>query len=307
MPRIGSLKPRALWRDLMGREAGIADRAVPRAGSSARLVLGIAAAMAFLAVFTLALTLATGRMADRWSEGLARTMTVRISAPADDTDAEARRVLDILAQTPGVASARTVSDEEMQALLKPWFGPDMPVDALPIPRLIELTTKGSGPDTDGLALRLEGEAPHAVLDDHTRWRQPLVSAAKRLRLVGWASLLLIGAIAAGTISLAARASLAANEAVIRVLRQVGARDMTIANAFVRRFTRRAAGGAAIGTAAGMLAVWALPDMEQAGAFLTGLSFSGFGWLWPLLIPILAGVVAFFATRRAAIRCLRETT
>ncbi len=36
----------------------------------------------------------------------------------------------------------------------------------------------------GLRLRLTAEAPGAVLDDHTRWRSPLVTAADRLRIFG---------------------------------------------------------------------------------------------------------------------------
>ena len=74
---------------------------------------------------------------------------------------------------------------------------------------------------------------------------------------------------------------------------------------LRRFTRRAALGAAAGTVAGMLAIAALPDMSAAGGFLTGLGFQDWGWLWPLLIPPVAGAVGFFATRRAALRMLRE--
>ena len=72
-----------------------------------------------------------------------------------------------------------------------------------------------------------------------------------------------------------------------------------------RFTRRAALGAAAGTVAGMLAIAALPDMTAAGGFLTGLGFQGWGWLWPLMIPPVAAVVGFLATRRAALRMLRE--
>ena len=60
---------------------GQADRVVPPTGFTVRLTLFTSAAMGFLAVFALALSLATGRLADRWSEALARTATVRISAP----------------------------------------------------------------------------------------------------------------------------------------------------------------------------------------------------------------------------------
>ncbi|NIR61201.1 MAG: cell division protein FtsX, partial [Gammaproteobacteria bacterium] len=95
----------------------------------------------------------------------------------------------------------------------------------------------------------QAEVPGAVLDDHTRWRRPLVSAASRLRLLGIVSLLLIGAAMAAMITLAAQAALAANTQVIAVLRLVGARDSYITRAFVRRFTLRALGGSALGMAA----------------------------------------------------------
>lgn len=306
-PRLGSLRPREVLSGLFGRDSGASDRVVPPTGATAGLVVATAASMAFLAVFALALALATGRMAERWSSGLAQSLTIRISAPSDKLEDETRTVMEILRTTPGLGEAKALSNEEMQSLLQPWFGPDMPIEALPIPRLIEVpvATSGRGPDLDGLELRLEGEAPNSVLDDHTDWRRPLVSAAKRLRLLGWLSLALIGATAAGMITLAAQASLAANGQVIRVLRLIGAKDITIANAFVRRFTRRAAMGAAGGTVAGLLAIAALPRMDTAGSFLTGLGFTGWGWLIPLLIPLLAAAIGYIATRRAAIRRLAE--
>jgi len=93
--------------------------------------------------------------------------------------------------------------------------------------------------------------------------------------------------------------------VIRVLRLVGARDTYIARAFVRRFTLRAFAGAAAGTLAGTVAVALLPRADEAGGFLTGLGLSGTGWLWPLAIPPLAAIVAFWATRAAAFRTLTE--
>lgn len=284
-----------------------ADRVVPPSGHTAWLTTFTAGAMTFLAVFALALSLAAGRMADRWSEALARTATIRISAPSDQMEMQTRAVLDLLATTPGVAEARALSEQEQRALLEPWFGPDLPVDALPIPRLIEMRETGDGYDAEGLRQRLAAEAPGAVLDDHTRWRRPLASAAGRLRLLGIASILLIGGTMAAMITLAANAALAANAQVIRVLRLVGARDAYIARAFVRRFTLRALGGAAVGALAGMIGVALLPSADAAGGFLTGLGFAGWGWLWPLVLPPLAATVAFVATRTAAFRKLGELT
>ncbi|OWU86685.1 cell division protein FtsX [Oceanicola sp. 22II-s10i] len=282
-----------------------ADRVVPPTGFTARLTLFAAAVMTFLAVFALALSLATGRLADRWSDALARTSTLRISAPAGQLEGQTAAALRVLETTEGVASARAMTPEEQRALLEPWFGPDVPVENLPIPQLIEIVEDGDGYDAAGLRLRLQAEVPGAVLDDHTRWRRPLVQAASRLRLLGLVSLVLIGTAMAAMITLAAQAALAANQQVIAVLRLVGAQDTYITRAFVRRFTLRALTGAGIGMVLGLVAVSILPSAQDEGGFLTGLGFRGVHWLWPLILPPAAGVVAFWATRAAAQRTLRD--
>jgi cell division transport system permease protein len=290
------------FRSLLRGDAQ-ADRVVPRRGQSARLTVATSAAMAFLAVFAMSLSMAAGRLASHWSDALARTSTIRLSAPATELEAQTWAVLTVLEQTPGVDSARALTEDEQRALLEPWFGPDLPVDDLPIPRLIEIIETGDGYDSDGLRLRLAAEAPGAVLDDHTRWRRPLVEAAARLRLLGWVSLVLIVGSTAAMITLAAQAALASSLQVIRVLRLVGARDSYIARAFVRRFTLRSLTGAAVGTALGVLAVMLLPRGEDSGVVLTNLGFDGSGWIAPTLIPLLAAITAFAATRRAAYRTL----
>jgi cell division transport system permease protein len=301
---IRGLKLGTLVRSLLRGDGGAGDRIVPPTGFTAQLTVFSAAAMAFLAVFALALALATGRLADRWASELAQSVTVRVSAPETEQEAATSATLKLLDTTPGIGAPRLLSDDEVAALLTPWFGPEMPVDALPVPELIEVPITGPDFDPAGLRLRLEAEVPGAILDDHTEWRRPLVSAASRLRYLGLVSLVLIAAASASMITLAAKAALAANGQVIRVLRLIGARDITIATAFVRRFTHRAALGAASGTLVGMAAVSLLPDMDAAGGFLTGLGFHGWDWVLPLLIPVVAAAVGFFATRWAALRMLR---
>ncbi len=287
--------------------SGGAEQVVPSSGHTAWLTTLTAAAMAFLAVFALALSLATDRLATRWSAELARTATIRISAPAGQLDAQVAATLAVLDTTPGIATARVLTRQDELALLEPWFGPGLPVESLPIPKLIEITETGDGFDTDNLRLRLQGEVPGAVLDDHTRWRAPLVNAANRLRNLGYLSIGLITATLGAMVTLAASASLAANGQVIRVLRLIGARDAYIAKAFVRRFTLRTFGGAGLGIVLGILAIALLPQASREGGFLTGLGFQSWHWLWPFVIPPVSAVVAFFATRRAAFRTLKRMT
>lgn len=282
-----------------------ADRIVPASGVTAQLVVLAAAAMAFLAVFALALNLAAGRLADRWGEELAQGATIRISAPAADRAAQTQTTLRILETTAGVAFARALDAAEQQALLSPWFGSDLDISSLPVPQLIEIVSEDGGFDASGLRLRLEAEVPNAVLDDHEQWRAPLVEAAGRLRSLGMISVVLLIGVTAAIVTLAANTALATNAQVIKVLRLVGASDNYIAHAFVRRFTLRTAAGAAVGAVLGMGAVRMLPAASDTAGFLTGLGFQGAQWFLPLLIPALAGVVAFIATGWAARRVLRE--
>lgn len=281
-----------------------ADRVVPPSGFTAQLTVFAAAVMAFLAVFALALSLASGRLAQQWGDELARSATIRIVAPLDQRAAQTDAALRILETTKGVATARALTDAEQQALLAPWFGPDLALDTLPVPRLIEVIEDAEGIDAAGLRLRLSAEVPGAILDDHARWRAPLVKAASRLRTLGWLSIILIGTAVAAMITLAANAALAANAQVIAVLRLVGATDDYIAQAFIRRFTLRALSGAAVGTALGMVAVLLLPGGSEEAGFLTGLGLQGWHWALPLTVPLLAGGVAFVATGMAARRTLR---
>lgn len=284
-----------------------AEKAVPPTGFTVRLTVFSAAAMVFLVVFALALSLAAGRLADRWSDELARSATVRISAPVEQMAAQTEAALNVLRTTEGVESARALTLEEQRELLAPWFGPELPLDAFPLPQMIEVIETASGFDGDGLRLRLAGEVPGAVLDNHARWRGPLVSAASSLRLLGWVSIILIAFATGAMITLAANAALAANAQVIAVMRLVGARDSYIAQAFMRRFTLRALAGAAAGTVFGALALLLLPSASEEGGFLTGLGLQGAHWLLLILIPILAAVVAFLATRLAAHNTLRSLT
>lgn len=280
-----------------------ANRVVPPSGFTASLTVISSAAMAFLAVFAIALFLAAGELSNRWEAELSGTATIRL--PVSETiDDQVTNVLAALDQTPGIVSARRIDDSEQLALLAPWFGQDIPLGKLRLPVLIEVEETQAGPDVEGLSNRLAAEAPGAVYDNHSRWRIPLVEAADRLRNLALISLLLIASVVAVTIALAASSALAANGQIVDVLRLVGAEDRWIANAFTRRFTLRALGGAFAGAIIAAIAVALIPSGVDAG-ILSGLGFRGGQWLFILSVPCLAAGLAFLATQIAVARRLKE--
>lgn len=282
-----------------------ADRLVPRGAESTSAIWFLAATMAFFAVLALALALAAGRLAARWGGDLASTATLEIVAPDGEVEAQARAALNVLRTTPGVRSVRVIELDEQRRLLEPWLGPELALDALALPLLIDVETEPGRLNAESLELRLAAEAPGAVFDDHAAWRRPLVATAERLRLFAFGCVALIALALGAVLTLAARAAIAANAGVIRTLRLVGARDGYITRAFTRRFTRSAAAGAAVGTLGGMGLLAVLPQASEQGFFLVGIGLQGWHWVLPALIPPAAAAVAWAATRRAARRNLRR--
>lgn len=271
---------------------------VPPSGITAQLTLLTAAAMAVLCVFALTLSLAAQRIAQDWEDALAHSATVRINAPDEARSAERDAVMEVLLTTPGIAAAREITVDEQKTLLAPWLGEDAPIDMLNLPVLIAITQADPPYDATGLRLRLSAQAPSAVLDEHNRWRAPIVAAAQKLRLMGWGGIVLIGFAMAAMVILATTASLAANAPIIEVLRLIGATDRFIARAFVARFTLHAALGAGVGSALAAGVILSLPDGASVLGF-ANLALGGADWLWVALIPFAASAVAFAATQAAA--------
>ncbi|MFQ5623437.1 MAG: cell division protein FtsX [Paracoccaceae bacterium] len=282
-----------------------AARTVPQTGFTAWLTGLTAAAMTFLAVVALGFAASATRLAEDWRAGLAASSTVTIPASAASPEAQRSAVLRVLETTPGIASARAVSEEAQLALLAPWLGDDLPGDVLRLPVLIEITETADGPDREGLVLRLAGEAPDAVFDDHSRWRRPLIAAADRLRWVSLASLGVTLAVLAAAVALAVQAALSANGRVIETLRLIGARDSYVIRAFVRRYTLRCAAGSAAGAIAGAVAVLAVAAGQPPGGPVVGPELRGLQWLWAAALPLASVLIAFVAARLTTIANLRH--
>ena len=282
-----------------------ADSVVPPSGFTNQLTLFILGAMAFLAVFGLALSLASGRLATKWNDELARTATIRIIAPPDQLAGKTEAARKVLQTTSGVAEARALTGVEQQALLAPWLGHDLRLDLLPLPQLVEIISEKVGFDATGLRLRLSAEVPGAILDNHDRLRLPLLDAVCRMQLLGWGVLVLIFAVVAAMVTLGTNVSLAANAQVVNVLRLLGATDSYIKQAFVRRLTIKTFIGSTLGILLGLLTIWVMPSVDKSHGFLSGIDLQGEGWIISLLLPFVFGVVAFVATVNAANQVLRK--
>tara|TARA_B100001057_G_scaffold309546_1_gene309528 strand:+ start:408 stop:1301 length:894 start_codon:yes stop_codon:yes gene_type:complete len=280
---------------------------VPTNGFTTLLTFFTSASMAFLIVFSVAISFAADRLAHSWSDSLANSATLRVSAPKADLESQTEAALNVLSNTKGIASFRLLKEEEQQALLEPWFGPKVPIKNLPMPRLISIEEDENGYDRAGLRLRLAAEVPSAVLDDHTRWRQPLIKAAYRIWFLGWLSIGLIFFIVIAMMVLVTRAALSSNRKVIEVLRLVGATDQYIAAAFVRKFAFRAFFGSALGAMLASVTLFLLPSEVDQTAVLLGLRLEGMEWFWLIVVPLSFFVMTFLTARISSLSILKSLT
>jgi cell division transport system permease protein len=280
---------------------------VPTNGVTTLLTFFTSASMAFLIVFSVAISFAADRLAHSWSDSLANSATLRVSAPKADLESQTEAALNVLSNTKGIASFRLLKEEEQQALLEPWFGPKVPIKNLPMPRLISIEEDENGYDRTGLRLRLAAEVPSAVLDDHTRWRQPLIKAAYRIWFLGWLSIGLIFFIVIAMMVLVTRAALSSNRKVIEVLRLVGATDQYIAAAFVRKFAFRAFFGSALGAMLASVTLFLLPSEVDQTAVLLGLRLEGMAWFWLIVVPLSFFVMTFLTARISSLSILKSLT
>lgn len=294
------------WLAKLGLSGG--PPIVPNRGWSAWITIGAAAAMGFLAVLALAAGLAAGRLADSWEADLSGLSTVIVTSEAETRDATVADALAVLAALPGIREARALSDEEHDTLLEPWLGENTEVIGLPIPRLIEVTLEGAGPDPELVQAELDRGAAGARYDTHQEWRRPLIEGASALERLARFAIVMVILGAGGMIALSAQATLAGNTEVVRVVRLIGATDRYIARAFMLRIAMRGFAGGVIGAVLGSLVLALTPGFEGSSQVNITMAPGAVGSLVLLtLVPLgttaIAIVASWIAIRAALYRLL----
>ena len=167
--RGGSLMPGILRDLLVGRPS---DRVVPPGAQSA-LSVGFAAVMAFFGP-----PRSRSRFRFRPAGRLPRRASSRATRDAADHRAAGsgrgpgRAALNVLKTTPGIVSVRVVTLEARRRCFEPLGSADLRGREPALPLMIEVTVDRDRLNQDSLGLRLSAEAPGAVFDDHSAWRQP---------------------------------------------------------------------------------------------------------------------------------------
>lgn len=286
---------------------------MPKAKGTAPLDVVIAV-MAFLAALALGALLVANHAAEQWAEGLSAKITVQITVPeTGDPKAglaqETEAALAVLRADPAIAHAAPLSEAEQAALVKPWLGADALIAELPLPQLIDADiAPGAVLDVPKLAQAVKAVAPHAVVDDHSRWIGRLHDLAANLVLSAFGILFLIAVATAATVAFATRAGLETHGDMVALLHQMGAHSGFIARAFEWHYFRASLTAAGMGTATAAFLFLAAGGLQSAGyeavPFLPPLAVKAVELLWLLTVPAAAGLIALATARLSVLGALR---
>lgn len=297
-----SLRPTGF--DELGLRRALSDRMLPL----------LVAAMAFLAALALAGWFGSAALSRHWQQGAGASLTVQVPRASEPAlhggQTRLAAVLALLTGTPGVASAKALSDQELSALLRPWLGAGAERLAIPIPAVIAVLLTDSSADLGSLSQRLNEAAPGTLVEDHGIWIRRLAVLARSLQACAGLALILVAAVAAAVIAVATRAGLSTRREAIEIVHGLGATDAYIASRFAARATLLAAAGATFGAFASLPVLLALARLAAPFTGETGGAGDSFGdamgalpvSLWLALPCLPAGAAAIgFATAQGAVR------
>jgi cell division transport system permease protein len=280
-------------------------RALPIAHDPARWCLvAIVAVMAYLAAIGGIGLIALGDARGDWDRALGNTLTLQL--PADTSAARLEVVLALLRQTSGVTGVQALEPPEIARLLEPWLGKSVPVDIMPLPRLVDIRIGRAGAlDVDGLRQRLQSAAPGAQLEDHRLWLTRLLSATSRLEAIVAVVVIAAAVVTALTAVVTAGANLGRNDELVALLHKLGADDLDIGGSLVIPAVGMSLLGGAIGAlaAAGTLQVIAAAagtlDLPSIVPAVTGLRVI----LLLIAVTFATGIIAAAAVALVARRQL----
>jgi len=284
--------------DEFGLRTAMADRILPF----------LVAAMSFLALLALSGAVGAANLAREWRHGAGSALTVQVphAQAADAQAARASAVLAALRDTPAIAEANLLSDDQLGDLLAPWLGTGVERLSLPLPSVIEARLRDGRDLPPDLAGRLDSIAPGTLVENHGPWLARLTALARSLQALAALALLVVAAVAVAVVAVATRAGLVARRAAVEIIHGLGATDGYIAGRFATRAMRLAGWGGVFGALAGVPLLFELAHLAAPfarGGEGTSAPSALIGTL-PAL-PVLAGAIGWATAQVTVRRWLRR--
>lgn len=295
------------WRERTSAES----RLLPQ-GKLSGPMPWVIAIMIGLTVVATASGLALRNTARAARADVAGGVTVQIvhGAPRE-RDRQASAALAVLKATPGIAEARLVPQQELDALVEPWLGTTVgdDVNALPVPALIDVRLSGNADAArvKVLADRVRQKAPSARIDAQASWLAPVFEAVHALQWLAGGLIALLAFATVATVLLASRNALGNHRSTIEIVHMLGGTDTQIARIFQRSMAVDAAAGGIGGLLLGVVVTGLLGNQFAAlGSGMMAAGGLGWGdWIAICCIPLGGVLLAVLTARLTVLSALRR--
>ncbi|WP_084399468.1 cell division protein FtsX [Henriciella aquimarina] len=270
---------------------------LPESDAREAALFFVVAALCFLAVLATLTARGTYTAAHAWSAQVEGEMTVRLK----DTDRRgAEDAASIVRGLDGIRSSSVLSQEELNRLLAPSFGPGGIPAGVPMPILIAVETTQDAPAEAGVVTAALTDAGfNATAESHADYASEVQRALGTLRIAAIGIVVLLTATAIAVIAFATHAALLARRDIVDVLHLAGAEDRFIASLFERRFwtlgLKAGSAGSLVALAVTAMIVFSAQSAGTQSQLLPQLSLD----FWDLVILAVTPVGAGLAARWAA--------
>lgn len=281
---------------------------LPKEDAREAALFFVVCALCFLAALSGLVSRSAYAAADAWTTDVTGQITIRVRGD----DAALTRAVDIAKAVPGVASARPVTRDEAEELLRPWLGAGGVPVSMPLPKLVAAEasdTAGTRDVITALTTAMKSAGLDTLVDDHLVWSADVRKSIDLAGLVALIAVGLLGATGVAVIAFATHATLLARRDIVELLHLSGARDGFIAGLFERRFlmlgVQAGALGALLAFGAAAFVLYLLRQSDAQIWLLPQLSLSLADGLILGLAPLIAGAASMIAARVTVMRSLSD--
>lgn len=250
----------------------------------------------YLFVVVLAMVMAINTMVTNWEKDILGAVTIQVSPIEDEnkkidvaqTEEQLNKVLQYVENAKGVKSVHILDNKTVERLMTPWLGSKIDVEALPIPRLLDVQLKEDAEiNYDEMTQGLHKVSANASIDNHRLWLNRLLKFATSLKTLALCVLLMVAGICAFSIYYSARTSLGINLNSIEILHIIGAKDDYIAKQYAKSYAK-------IGFFSGVIGlIFAIPSIvlvskygiSTGSGLLNGAGLSAFHWFFMMTTPL----------------------
>ena len=197
----------------------------------------ITLSMIYLAVITLTGVLISNSSSKEWLESVDNIVTVQVSDPNaksefDDDLTRLETIVKKLRITVGVNKIKIFDEEQTLGLLNNWLSQDI-LNDINLPALIEVKLS-KAINKEQISQTIGSLIPGVSIDEHSRWKQKLMSLIDTIENLGWTLFILVLIVCLTSIIFAITMTISNNSEVINLIDLMGGGSSFIAEIFQKQ-------------------------------------------------------------------------